>query len=338
MNKKLIVKMIFIDVILSILSVAIYMWGFNKIYPEKMEDKTVLDKETTSDNSIQDESGFNSIGKFGVFDKEDNPLDNENTSSVQSNDKTSGLLDKKREEIENYKSKTSKIKIEKVEYGYSATKVVYYVADVYVKNINYLKTAFAYGSYGKNIKDDALNIAKDNSAIFAVTGDFYGNSENGVVIRNGIVYRENNVSADIGVLYCDGTFATYSADGYNSKLVNAKKPWQAWTFGPSLLDDKGNVLTTFNSNSFINKNHPRSAFGYVNPGHYVFVVVDGRGCSGSVGVTLSQLAEIMKDEGCKKAYNFDGGRSSQMIFNGKYINVQEGSRREISDIVFIPKK
>jgi exopolysaccharide biosynthesis protein len=61
--------------------------------------------------------------------------------------------------------------------------------------------------------------------------------------------------------------------------------------------------------------NPRTAIGIIDNLHYVFVVSDGR-TSQSAGLTLYELANIMKDLGCTTAYNLDGGGSSTMYFNG----------------------
>ena len=56
--------------------------------------------------------------------------------------------------------------------------------------------------------------------------------------------------------------------------------------------------------------NPRSAVGYYEPGHYCFVVIDGRQPGYSKGATLMQLAQLFESLGCKEAYNLDGGKSA----------------------------
>ena len=85
--------------------------------------------------------------------------------------------------------------------------------------------------------------------------------------------------------------------------------------------------------------NPRTAIGMIEKGHYVMVVSDGR-TSESAGLTLYQLAGVMKDLGCTEAYNLDGGGSTTMVFNGNVINkpTTNGntiSERAVSDIVYI---
>jgi len=49
------------------------------------------------------------------------------------------------------------------------------------------------------------------------------------------------------------------------------------------------------------------------------LTADGRE-GASVGLTLSELAQIMKNLGCINAMNLDGGGSTVMFVNGKVVN------------------
>ena len=109
--------------------------------------------------------------------------------------------------------------------------------------------------------------------------------------------------------------------------------WQAWTFGPALLDTDGSVLTDFASTGRIISANPRTAVGYYEPGHYCLVVVDGRG--ESAGITLPELSRLFYNLGCTAAYNLDGGNSSVMVWQNAVINDPSGDGRESSDALLI---
>ncbi|MBR1422341.1 MAG: phosphodiester glycosidase family protein [Ruminococcus sp.] len=217
-------------------------------------------------------------------------------------------------------------------------KITYYLADVYVSNAGDILTAFAEDTFGKNIKDTVYNMAEDNNALFAVNGDYYGNAENGIVIRNGVKYRDTTNDADVLVLYTDGVMRAYLPEEYDPDEVIAQGAWQAWNFGPSLLDGEGGLNKTFNTTSYLNSKNPRSAAGYVEPGHYIFATVDGRDKGYSSGATLSELAAIMSKEGCVYAYNLDGGKSAMMYFDGRILNRPDGGGRDMSDIIYVERQ
>ncbi len=90
--------------------------------------------------------------------------------------------------------------------------------------------------------------------------------------------------------------------------------------GPYLVKD-GEVFVDVNEQklSSITGKNPRSAVGYNDKNELIIVTIDGRE-ENSVGVTLTQLAHIMKGLGCTYAMNFDGGGSSVIYVNGKITN------------------
>lgn len=62
---------------------------------------------------------------------------------------------------------------------------------------------------------------------------------------------------------------------------------------------------------------PRTAVGYTAEGKVVLLVADGRNSGGSAGMTLDELARIMKGLGCTDVLNLDGGGSTMMtVGNG----------------------
>ncbi len=207
--------------------------------------------------------------------------------------------------------------------------VTYYIADVWIKNISAFSTAFAKGQYGTGIHQSPLKTAEANNAILAVTGDYYGARNKGVVIRNGDLYRDS-VNGDVCVLYQDGVMETFCEADFDMSAIAERGVWQAWSFGPELLDG-ANAITDFNS--AIKGKNPRNAIGYYEPGHYCFITVDGRQKGYSVGMTLSELSEVFYKLGCTAAYNLDGGATAQMIFKGELVNKPYKGGRQSSDII-----
>ena len=209
----------------------------------------------------------------------------------------------------------------------------YYLADIYVRDITCFRTALANNTYGSGFRDSIEDMALLNNALLAVNGDYYGNTNEGVVIRNGVIYRANSTNCDVCVLYYDGTMRVMPGSSFSVEEAVEQGAWQAWTFGPALLNTDGSVLTSFASTNRIISANPRTAIGYYEPGHYCLVVVDGRG--ESAGITLSDLSRLFYDLGCKAAYNLDGGNSSVMVWNNEVINNPSGGGRESSDALLI---
>lgn len=215
-----------------------------------------------------------------------------------------------------------------------------YVAEVKLSSAEYLKTALADDTYGKNIVGKTSDIAYLNNAVFAVNGDFYGAQEEGYVIKNGILYRNIAVKKQEDlVIYRDGSFDIILETEVPAEEVFKKGAYQLLSFGPSLIYN-GEITNSKNYNRGATKtNNPRTAIGIIDRLHYIFVVCDGR-TDYSEGLTVSELADFMLDLGAVTAYNLDGGGSATMYFNGKVVNMptfngKEFKERNVSDIVYI---
>jgi exopolysaccharide biosynthesis protein len=208
---------------------------------------------------------------------------------------------------------------------------IYYVADVWIRNIQEYKTAFAGGKFNGGYAMPNVMASKQN-AILALSGDCYKARPEGIVIRNGTLYRDT-LSGDVCVLYSDGVMESYYESGFDLNDAVARGAYQAWCFGPKLIDN-GQVPSSYNTTDKIISHNPRAAIGYFAPGHYCLVYVDGRGSDNSSGLTLDELSQIMIDLGCKDAYNLDGGQSSMMVFQGQIIGSPYKGGRDISDIIY----
>ena len=240
----------------------------------------------------------------------------------------------------------------------------YYVADIRLKSLENLKTALAKDTFGENINERTSDICKRKKGILAIDGDTYGSQEGGYVVRNGKVLRTTkNLNrgrkyrkSDDLVIYGDGTFEIFDEATTDLQTIVDKGAWQVFSFGPGLVingaiavreDEEVGTAMQDNRNQ-------RCAIGIIAPLHYVFVVSDGRS-NESFGLSLFNIANIMKDLHCMNAYNLDGGGSATMYMDdgtgnanghGHLVNKptqdlygQSGTvgQREVSDIVYIGK-
>jgi exopolysaccharide biosynthesis protein len=213
-----------------------------------------------------------------------------------------------------------------------------YIADIQVSDISYLKTAFANNTYGRNIKSTTSDTAKNNNAIFAINGDYYGFRDYGYVLRNGTLYRNTEGDTEDLVIDNSGNFSIIKEEEVSTDELDLDSIWQILSFGPALIENAEIVVDSTSEVSRAKTSNPRTAIGQISPLHYVIVVSDGR-TDESEGLSLLQLAEVFEDLGCTTAYNLDGGGSSTMFFNGEIVNVPTDGRdygeREVSDIVYI---
>ena len=232
------------------------------------------------------------------------------------------------EDEHSYRSENINVTLTKVE----EDMLVYYVAEVYVSDLKYLRSGFANGAYNGGFRKIA-EIAAQENAIVAICGDHYAGRTAGIVVRNGEEYRSMRFD-DVCILYSDGTMVTMENSELDLKALEEARPWQVWSFGPELLDDEGHAKERFNTTVY--PANPRCAIGYVEPGHYFLVEVEGSRSgvyTGSRGMDMHQLAVLFESLGCKSAYNLDGGRSVGIAWKGELVSFDYD--RSIPDIIYV---
>ena len=220
--------------------------------------------------------------------------------------------------------------------------ITYFVADVELGDATELRSAFANNQFGENITQLTSEMAAANDAVFAINGDYYGFRSTGIVIRNGVVYRDEPARQGLA-MYEDGTAQVYDETTTTAEELLADGVWNTLSFGPAIVESGAVVdgiedveIDTNFGNHSIQGEHPRTAVGVIDENHLVFVVVDGRDAGYSRGATLTELAEIMQDLGAETAYNLDGGGSSTLYFNGEVVNQpSNGGERGTSDILYV---
>jgi hypothetical protein len=221
---------------------------------------------------------------------------------------------------------------------YRLLETTVYVADVQLSSAEYLKTAFAENSYGRNITAKTSATASSVNAILAINGDYYGAQRSGYVIRGGVLYRNTSSGSEDLVIYEDGSFGIVSEDEITAEELLASGAWNVLSFGPALVENGGISVSENDEVGRAMASNPRTAIGVIDDLHYVFVVADGR-TGDSDGLSLHELAAFLQSIGCKTAYNLDGGGSSSMVFLGNLINNPVNGRRSgersVSDIVYI---
>lgn len=210
-----------------------------------------------------------------------------------------------------------------------------------VDNITQLRSAFADDAYGENITELPSVIAEQVGASLAINGDYYSFRDTGIVIRNGVLYRDEGAREAL-VLYRDGTAAIVDETTTSGEQLLADGAWQTLSFGPALveggevLDDLDSVEVDTNiGNHSIQGDQPRTAVAVLADGSIAFVVVDGRS-DASAGMTLTELAEYTQSLGAVTAYNLDGGGSSTVVVDGEVVNSpSNGGERATSDILYV---
>jgi len=88
------------------------------------------------------------------------------------------------------------------------------------------------------------------------------------------------------------------------------------TFEPNLIVDGKPVITGDGGWGIA----PRTGIGQMADGTVIFVVIDGRQPTWSIGATLRDLMNVFADYNAVNAVNLDGGSSSELVYDGKVMN------------------
>lgn len=151
-------------------------------------------------------------------------------------------------------------------------------------------------------------VSSEEKVVAAVNGDFYylvTGEPIGVVHKDGKIIKGSHASGwDFFGILKDGT--PIIGDGETYKKV--KDNLEEALGGSAHLIKDGKV-----NGSLSTERDPRTAVGIKGDGSVFFITIDGRQEPYSAGISLLNLAKLMKDMGAVQALNLDGGGSSTYI-------------------------
>lgn len=110
--------------------------------------------------------------------------------------------------------------------------------------------------------------------------------------------------------------------------------------GPVLVQQGQVRITNEEERKFYGKaihdRHPRTAIGYTKDNDLIVFVCEGRS-DNAAGLTLPQIAKILREIGCEEAMNLDGGGSTSMLVNGIEVNTpsSNGVQRAVPSVFLI---
>lgn len=196
-----------------------------------------------------------------------------------------------------------------------------------------LATTYPWGEYGKEL-DQLVTSA---NAVAGVNGGLYVSDSNkggrplGLVVCNGEI-QYNNPSGYAGLhligFDTDNILRIINLEGMTAsqieKLVKDEKIRDAVVFQEESSDKNNHFVKLVVNGEARQMNgsgsgaNPRTVIGQRADGTVLLLVTDGRGASGHLGATASDLIDVMMEYGAVNAANLDGGSSSSMYYNGNY--------------------
>ena len=231
-----------------------------------------------------------------------------------------------------YDDGTLQIRIEK-DRAYDTN--IYY-AYVTVTEANQLRTALA-GKYPSKAVRPVKDMAQENNAVLAINGDYFSYHRTGVVVRNGVILREQPVATrDTLIIDENGDFTILTK--------NTRKEWeehrdgavQAFCFGPGLVVNGEKQV--FKAGDKVSCGAPtkaqRLAICQLDTKQYLIIATEGPEQEKQAGLTAAELTELMLQKGVQQGYNLDGGSSVTLLLGNQRINAPESKNRNVGDIIY----
>ncbi|MDA8222718.1 phosphodiester glycosidase family protein [Desulfosporosinus sp.] len=175
------------------------------------------------------------------------------------------------------------------------------------------------GVTGERVTD----FVKDMGAIAGINaGGFYdpngkgnGAFPDGLTMHNGKLIHNNVGDKAVNIVGFDDK-GKLVLGKMNAKQLEEKNMREVVTFEPNLIVDGKPAITGDGGWGIA----PRTGIGQMADGTVIFVVIDGRQPTWSIGATLRDLMNVFEDYNAVNAVNLDGGSSSELVYNGKVMN------------------
>lgn len=194
-------------------------------------------------------------------------------------------------------------------------------------------TTYPFTEFGKTLDQIVL----ENDALAGVNGGIYVSEGNkggypmGVVVSKGELLYNSPYGVGYYLIGFDNNniLRIISLEGKSeTDVINMVKDEgirDAVTFQEESTDANNHFVKLIingekrEANGLGSGSNPRTAIGQREDGTVLFLVTDGRGISGHLGATANDLIEIMEEYGAVNAANIDGGSSSTMYYQNKYL-------------------
>lgn len=205
-----------------------------------------------------------------------------------------------------------------------------------VKDPSRVSLATIYPWRDKGVPLDEL--VQASGAIGGINGGIYNSTNNtggkpyGVIVSNGEI-QHNKPQEHAGLVLIgftqDNILQIIDVSDMSpadvETLVAEEKIRDAVTFQEEASDANNHFVQLIINNEAREMNgmgsglNPRTAIGQRADGAVLLFVTDGRGKSGHLGASSGDLIEVMQEYGAVNAANLDGGSSSCMYYDGKYL-------------------
>jgi len=215
-------------------------------------------------------------------------------------------------------------------------------AEIKIADGSQIRRKLADDTYGSSSQTYASILAAQANAVVAMNADYYLFRNKGITVYNGILYRYET-SCDVLFIDRNGDFILYRPDDSMSR-----DEMQEWitennisfsiAFGPILIENSQvQDIDPYYAGGLgeIMQEYSRAALCQMGTRHYLYMAVSHAAQDGYPRCNVYEFANILATKNPISAYNFDGGQTGELVFQGVPFNhVDYGAERLVSDIIY----
>lgn len=212
------------------------------------------------------------------------------------------------------------------------------LAEIKVADGSQFRRKLAEDSYGSQVYLNATTLASAANAVVAANADYYAGRQIGLTVYQRQLFRNNADKLDTCFVTAGGDMlfsraGELSGDAAVERYIADNDVLFSLSFGPVLVDN--GVLQQCESYPIgeVHQEYSRAGIGMTDELHYLLMTVNHT--DGRPRATVNEFAQFMYSKGCVKAYNLDGGQTSEISILGEPVNyIDFGAERAVSDIIY----
>lgn len=212
------------------------------------------------------------------------------------------------------------------------------LAEVKIADGSQFRRKLAEDTYGSSVYLNASTLAAAANAVVASNADYYAYRQTGLTVYQRQLFRNSGDKLDTCFVTASGDMLFTRAgelvgDEAVQQYIEDNDVLFSLSFGPVLVENGEAQYCESYPIGEINTEYSRAGIGMTDELHYLLMTVNHT--DGRHRATVNQFAELMQSKGVTKAYNLDGGQTSEITILGKAVNyVDFGAERAVSDIIY----
>lgn len=212
------------------------------------------------------------------------------------------------------------------------------IAEVKIADGSQFRRKLTEDTYGSSVQLYATELASAANAVVAANADFYAYRQTGLTVYQRQLFRNQPDKLDTCFITSSGDMlfsraGELTSDAEVQQYIADNDVLFTLSFGPVLVENGEAQHCDGYPIGEMDQEYSRSGIGMTDELHYLLMTVNHTDMRPRANV--NEFARFMAAKGCVKAYNLDGGQTSEIVFQGEAVNhVDFGAERTVSDIIY----